>query len=214
MIFAVRGLFKRPPIGPHLQCRRLVGNPGSIAGDPGPAQGASIEFPTVAHCSAVCICVRDGYRRFSRQLRRSSDSQSGASVALPHGLDPDTDTDPFPSTYKPLPSEPTAIVGAHIFTGTGSEIAAGHDPDPRRQDRSRRREPRRAGGLPDDRRSRRMGDARPDRCAFAYGRLRRARSAGAFRRQRSDRSQHGAGLGRTFRVAAGSRRSTPRAAAA
>ena len=40
---------------------------------------------------------------------------------LPPGLDPDADADPFPSTYKPLPSHPVAIVGAHIFTGAGSE---------------------------------------------------------------------------------------------
>ncbi len=44
---------------------------------------------------------------------------------LPPGLDPDANPDPFPSTYKPLPSAPTAIVGAHIFTGTGGEIASG-----------------------------------------------------------------------------------------
>lgn len=54
-----------------------------------------------------------------------AESDSPAKSAIPKGLDPDTDTDPFPSTYKPLPGRPTAIVGAHIFTGTGSEIEAG-----------------------------------------------------------------------------------------
>ncbi len=54
-----------------------------------------------------------------------AESDSGPKVALPRGLDPDSDVDPFPSTYKPLPGVPTAIVGAHIFTGTGSEIADG-----------------------------------------------------------------------------------------
>lgn len=44
---------------------------------------------------------------------------------LPPGLDPDTDVNPFPSTYKPLPSHPLAIVGAHIFTGAGAEYASG-----------------------------------------------------------------------------------------
>jgi imidazolonepropionase-like amidohydrolase len=45
--------------------------------------------------------------------------------ALPPGLDPDADQNPFPSTYKPLPSRPTAIVGAHVFTGTGAELTSG-----------------------------------------------------------------------------------------
>ncbi len=48
-----------------------------------------------------------------------------AAKALPPGLDPGSDMDPFPSTYHPLPSRPTAIVNAHILTGTGDEIASG-----------------------------------------------------------------------------------------
>ena len=41
------------------------------------------------------------------------------------GLDPAANPDPFPSTYKPLPSRPTAIVGATVLTGAGQEIADG-----------------------------------------------------------------------------------------
>ena len=37
-------------------------------------------------------------------------------------LDPQVDSNPFPSTYKALPSAPTALVGATIFTGTGQKI--------------------------------------------------------------------------------------------
>jgi imidazolonepropionase-like amidohydrolase len=44
---------------------------------------------------------------------------------LPPGLDPAKDADPFPSTYRPLPSAPTAIVGANILTATGQEIDGG-----------------------------------------------------------------------------------------
>ena len=40
-------------------------------------------------------------------------------------LDPQIDANPFPSTYKPLPSVPTAFVGATIFTGTGQKIDNG-----------------------------------------------------------------------------------------
>ena len=41
------------------------------------------------------------------------------------GLDPWANPDPFPSTYKPMPSAPTAIVGANILTATGEEIDGG-----------------------------------------------------------------------------------------
>src|SRR5438067_723375 len=44
---------------------------------------------------------------------------------LPPGLDPMVHADAFPSTYKPMPSRPTAIVGAHVFTGTGQLIEGG-----------------------------------------------------------------------------------------
>ncbi len=40
-------------------------------------------------------------------------------------LDPKADANPFPSTYKPFPSTPTAFVGATIFTGTGDKIEGG-----------------------------------------------------------------------------------------
>ena len=41
---------------------------------------------------------------------------------LAKGLDPAASANPFPSTYKPLPSRPTAIVGASAFTGTGELV--------------------------------------------------------------------------------------------
>jgi imidazolonepropionase-like amidohydrolase len=44
---------------------------------------------------------------------------------LPPGLDASANPDVFPSTYKPFPSRPTAIVGAHIFNGAGGEIPDG-----------------------------------------------------------------------------------------
>ncbi len=37
-------------------------------------------------------------------------------------LDPKADANPFPSTYRALPSTPTAIVGATVFTGTGDKV--------------------------------------------------------------------------------------------
>jgi imidazolonepropionase-like amidohydrolase len=51
--------------------------------------------------------------------------QPDAARALAPGLDPDANPDPFPSTYRPAPSRPTAIVGATILTGTGAQIDNG-----------------------------------------------------------------------------------------
>jgi len=44
---------------------------------------------------------------------------------LPKGLDPAQMANPFPSTYKPLPGRPTAIVGATVLTGAGAELKDG-----------------------------------------------------------------------------------------
>src|SRR5687767_12474982 len=44
---------------------------------------------------------------------------------LPRGLDPSAGGDPYASTYRPLPSRPTALVGASVFTGTGKLIEGG-----------------------------------------------------------------------------------------
>lgn len=45
-------------------------------------------------------------------------------VQKPSGpnLDPQVNSNPFPSTYKPLPGQATAFVGATAFTGTGEKI--------------------------------------------------------------------------------------------
>ncbi len=45
--------------------------------------------------------------------------------ALAPGLDPAARADAFPSTYRPLPSQPTAIVGATVLTGAGAQIDNG-----------------------------------------------------------------------------------------
>jgi imidazolonepropionase-like amidohydrolase len=44
---------------------------------------------------------------------------------LAAGLDPMARPDAFPSTYRAMPSRPTAIVGASVFTGTGQLIENG-----------------------------------------------------------------------------------------
>ncbi|MBL8553066.1 MAG: amidohydrolase [Phenylobacterium sp.] len=49
----------------------------------------------------------------------------GEAKALPKGLDPALAANPFPSTYRALPGRPTAIVGATVLTGTGTQIDSG-----------------------------------------------------------------------------------------
>jgi imidazolonepropionase-like amidohydrolase len=49
----------------------------------------------------------------------------GAPTALPPGLDPFANPDPYPSTYRPLPSVPTAIINADILSANGPEIPRG-----------------------------------------------------------------------------------------
>lgn len=61
---------------------------------------------------------------------KPSGAQSAAQSAqsgktLPKGLDSARNGDVFASTYRPLPSRPTALVGATVFTGTGERIEGG-----------------------------------------------------------------------------------------
>ena len=57
--------------------------------------------------------------------RASAGSPGAKPKPLAPGLDPLVHADAFPSTYKPMPSRPTAVVGAQVFTGTGALIDAG-----------------------------------------------------------------------------------------
>ncbi|HEX7114845.1 MAG TPA: amidohydrolase [Steroidobacter sp.] len=52
-------------------------------------------------------------------------SATASSIPLPRALDPELDLDPYPSTYRPLPSRRTAIVHATVLTGTGQRIEDG-----------------------------------------------------------------------------------------
>ncbi|HEY6924802.1 MAG TPA: amidohydrolase, partial [Steroidobacteraceae bacterium] len=52
-------------------------------------------------------------------------SDKGTAAPLRLGSDPNADPDPFPSTYQPLPSRPTALVGATVLTATGQQIERG-----------------------------------------------------------------------------------------
>ena len=51
--------------------------------------------------------------------------KSADAKVLPPGLDPSVNPDPYPSTYRPLPSATTAIVNARILSPGGPEITQG-----------------------------------------------------------------------------------------
>jgi imidazolonepropionase-like amidohydrolase len=57
--------------------------------------------------------------------KQEASADKPAAKPLPPGLDPTTDMNPFPSTYQPLPSRPTAFIHATVLTGDGKEIAGG-----------------------------------------------------------------------------------------
>lgn len=48
-----------------------------------------------------------------------------AAIPLPRALDPRALEDPYPSAYKPLPAQATAIVHATVLTATGEQIEDG-----------------------------------------------------------------------------------------
>jgi imidazolonepropionase-like amidohydrolase len=69
-------------------------------------------------------CATTGAGQAPSSTTKNNTGQSAAKPLAP-GLDPAANPDPFPSTYKPLPSGPTAIVGASVFDGNGKLIENG-----------------------------------------------------------------------------------------
>ena len=81
---------------------------------------------TVALAAAATLA---GCATTSQPAKTPSKTAEAAPAAKPKplapGLDPLVHADAFPSTYKPMPSRPTAIVGAHVFTAAGPLIDNG-----------------------------------------------------------------------------------------
>ncbi len=82
---------------------------------------------TAAVCVAALLsgCATTGTTTGSTSSSSSGSTASTASAALPAGLDQDIRADPYPSTYRPIGSGPTAIVGATVFDGAGRRIENG-----------------------------------------------------------------------------------------
>jgi imidazolonepropionase-like amidohydrolase len=68
---------------------------------------------------ALCGCAT------TNTTTKTQSAQAKPAPPLAKGLDPAASRNPFPSTYRPLPSRPTAIVGASVFDGAGRLIENG-----------------------------------------------------------------------------------------
>ena len=78
------------------------------------ALGAAV---AIAGCATTTTPAKGGHAEASAPAAKPK--------PLAPGLDPLARADAFPSTYRPMPSRPTAIVGAQVFTGTGQLIDNG-----------------------------------------------------------------------------------------
>lgn len=76
---------------------------------------------------AVTGCATTGAAPAGAGGKSSSAGKTAAAPPkpLPPGLDPAANPNPFPSTYVPAPSTPTAFKGATILTATGARIENG-----------------------------------------------------------------------------------------
>ncbi|MBC6981461.1 amidohydrolase [Caulobacter sp. 17J80-11] len=70
-------------------------------------------------------CATTGAATSGPDKGASQTAKKSEPKAMPKGLDAWANPDPFPSTYKALPGQPTAIVGATVLTATGAKIENG-----------------------------------------------------------------------------------------
>ena len=80
--------------------------------------------------TAVAMCAAAALSGCATTAATSSKPAGGDSAKarpLPKGLDSGRGEDAYASTYRPLPSRPTALVDATIFTGTGEKIERSAD---------------------------------------------------------------------------------------
>lgn len=88
----------------------------------------SVRIPPVCAAAAAVLlsaCAATSADRPAAASASTSSDPTSAPRPLQRGLDARTNPNPFPSTYRPLPSRPTAIVNANILTGAGQEIRGG-----------------------------------------------------------------------------------------
>jgi imidazolonepropionase-like amidohydrolase len=73
----------------------------------------------------LSACAGTGTTAPAASGAQSQTASKSEPVPVSRGLDASTNPNPFASTYRPMPSRPTAIVNANILTGTGQEIRGG-----------------------------------------------------------------------------------------
>ena len=80
-----------------------------------------------AGAAMISACATQGTGAGTAAPGRSAkaDAVKSDPIPLARGMDASTNQDPFASTYRPMPSRPTAIVNANILTGAGQEIRGG-----------------------------------------------------------------------------------------
>ena len=76
----------------------------------------------VLSCASLAACATTSA---PKPAAKPTTTASTPPAPLPRGLDPAQASNPFPSTYRPLPGRPTAIVGATVLTGTGAQLDNG-----------------------------------------------------------------------------------------
>jgi imidazolonepropionase-like amidohydrolase len=78
-----------------------------------------------AALAALAAAALSGCATTATNSHEAKAQPARPAAPLPKGLDPQASSNPFPSTYRPLPSRPTAIVGASVFDGAGQLIENG-----------------------------------------------------------------------------------------
>lgn len=74
-----------------------------------------------AACALMLGATGPGLAKDAKDAKDKDKKEESAAVKAAR----DFNKDPYPSTYKPYPGVPTALVGATVFDGTGKRIEAG-----------------------------------------------------------------------------------------
>ncbi|HEV8334273.1 MAG TPA: amidohydrolase [Steroidobacteraceae bacterium] len=86
---------------------------------------ASLRGPSIASVTGAALLLVGCVDAPAVKTPEQPPAKPAEAVPLPRALDPYSNLDPYPSTYRPLPSQPVAIVGATVLTATGQQIENG-----------------------------------------------------------------------------------------
>ncbi|MGH8185699.1 MAG: amidohydrolase, partial [Steroidobacteraceae bacterium] len=80
---------------------------------------------TKGGCYIAAVAVLIAACATAPEPKKEKAATAQAQVALPRALDAGANRDPYPSSYRALPSQTTALVNATVLTGTGAQIENG-----------------------------------------------------------------------------------------